>query len=313
MEAKMTVAQKTHKVRKGDTLEIIAKKFKIRKWEDIWNNPKNAKLKSKRKLPRQIEPGDTVVIPFSDREKAELALETAFYRARIRKELQIEFALLGQAAQLDRAAELLEGRKKDTDAWYRRLMATDRANLKQIKKLGMAVDVATAMLLMSRRMANLAKAYKGADPTELAKINKAATKLAADISLMGVNAISGEAKKVIGKYLNKHLPKSLDTAIGGLKTIENAYDNIQSMSFWATTIASLIEGKGWNDSVTRDLEEESNQRVVRIDVQRIKALGLLGASRRVVLDDAAARRHEARNAAQRGREADKALMALPAL
>jgi hypothetical protein len=309
----MAQAMKVHKVKKGDTLEAIAKKFKVKKWEVIWNCPENAKLKSKRKLPRQITVGDAVVIPFNDKERAALYLEIAFYRASKRNDLQIEFALLGQAAELDKAAELFDRRMKETDAFYRRLMAADRANLKNIKRVGMTVDIAASVLIMSRRMANLAKGYKGANPKELAKINKDAAKLAADISLDGVNMISSEAKKTIGKYLNKHLPKSLNTAIGGLKVIENSYDKIQSPSFWATTVASLIEGKSWSAAVTRDLEEESNQRIARIDVQRIKALGALSASKREFMDDAAARRKEAKNAARRIGDADKALKSLPAL
>lgn len=307
----MAQAMKVHKVKKGDTLEAIAKKFKVKKWEVIWNSPENAKLKSKRKLPRQISAGDAVVIPFSDKERAALFLEIAFYRASKRNDLQIEFALLAQAAELDRAAAMIDRRMKETDTFYRRLIAADRANLKNIKRVGMTVDIAATMLIMSRRMASLAKGYKGANPTELAKINKEATKLAADISLDGVNMISSEAKKTIGKYLNKHLPRSLNTAIGGLKTIENAFDSIQSPSFWATTIASLVEGKGWSASVTRDLEEESNQRIVRIDVQRMKALGVLRDAKKELLDDAAARRAEAKNAARRIGEADKTLKSLP--
>lgn len=309
----MAQAQKVHKVKKGDTLEAIAKKFKVKKWEVIWNSPENAKLKSKRKQPRQITAGDAVVIPFNEKERAALFLEIAFYRASKRNDLQIEFALLGQDAELDRAAQMLERRIKETDAFYRGLIAADRANLKSIKRVGMTVDIAAAMLIMSRRMANLAKGYKGASPTELAKINKDATKLAADVSLIGVKMISNEAKKVIGKYVNKHLPESLNTAIGGIKTIENAVNSIQSPSFWATTIASLVEGKSWTASVTRDLEEESNQRIVRIDVQRMKALGVLRSAKKLLLDDAAARRKEAKNAARRIGEADKALKGLPAL
>lgn len=307
----MAQALKVHKVKKGDTLEAIAKKFKVKKWEVLWDSPENAKLKSKRKQPRQIAVGDAVVIPFNDKERAALFLEIAFYRARIRNEMQIEYALLGQAAELDRAAEMIEQRKKETDTFYRRLIAADRANLKNIKRVGMTVDIAATVLVMSRRMAGLAKGYKGANPTELAKINKDAAKLAADISLVGVNMISSEAKKTLGKYLNKYLPESLNTTIGGLKTIENAFESIQTPSFWATTVASLLDGKGWCESVTRDLEEESNQRIVRIDVQRIKAIGVLGAARRTLLDDATARRKEAKSAARRIGEADKALKSLP--
>lgn len=58
----MVLAPKQHKIKKGDTLELIANKFKIQKWEAIWTDDKNAKLKAKRKLPQNISAGDIIVI-----------------------------------------------------------------------------------------------------------------------------------------------------------------------------------------------------------------------------------------------------------
>ena len=47
----------------GDHLSAIASKFGLLDYHTIWNHPKNAALKSKRKFPGVLFPGDTLFIP----------------------------------------------------------------------------------------------------------------------------------------------------------------------------------------------------------------------------------------------------------
>ncbi len=45
------------------TIAGIASHYGIRNWQTVWNDPKNAQLRAKRKSPSNIQPGDTVFVP----------------------------------------------------------------------------------------------------------------------------------------------------------------------------------------------------------------------------------------------------------
>jgi|SRR5579859_3896570 len=54
---------KTHEVEQGDYLALIADKYGFSSWEDIWEHPKNAELRSRRPNPNVLYPGDSLFIP----------------------------------------------------------------------------------------------------------------------------------------------------------------------------------------------------------------------------------------------------------
>ena len=57
------MAGKKHKVKSGETLGAIAKKYKVKDWRTIWEADENAALVKKRKKPEKIQVGDELVIP----------------------------------------------------------------------------------------------------------------------------------------------------------------------------------------------------------------------------------------------------------
>jgi hypothetical protein len=56
-------AMPSYTVQKGDHLSALAEKFGFRQVKTIWDHPKNAALKSKRKDPHILHPGDELFIP----------------------------------------------------------------------------------------------------------------------------------------------------------------------------------------------------------------------------------------------------------
>lgn len=52
----------THTVLKGEHLSLIAKKYGIQ-WEKIWDDAGNSDLRTRRKTPNILHPGDVLVIP----------------------------------------------------------------------------------------------------------------------------------------------------------------------------------------------------------------------------------------------------------
>ncbi len=64
----------SHTVKPGDCLSSIADQHG-RFWEQLWNHPDNSELKSTRKDPNVLFPGDVVVIPDLERHKEPCASE----------------------------------------------------------------------------------------------------------------------------------------------------------------------------------------------------------------------------------------------
>jgi len=54
---------KRHTAKPGDDIPSLAARYKLRRWQQIWNHSDNAELKSRRADPSMLNPGDRVVIP----------------------------------------------------------------------------------------------------------------------------------------------------------------------------------------------------------------------------------------------------------
>jgi len=84
-------------VKQGDCLSSIAAKYGLF-WEKIWNHPKNAQLREKRKDPYILYPGDVIFIP--EKEDKEEAAATGqkhrFRRKGIPEKLELILCLEGE-------------------------------------------------------------------------------------------------------------------------------------------------------------------------------------------------------------------------
>jgi len=65
---------KRHKVKPGDDIPSLAARYKLRRWQQIWDHADNAELKSLRGDPSMLNPGDRVTIP--DPEKKQVGKAT---------------------------------------------------------------------------------------------------------------------------------------------------------------------------------------------------------------------------------------------
>lgn len=52
-----------HTVKRGENLSLIARKYGIRSWQEIYNHPSNATFRHQRPNPNLIHPGDQINIP----------------------------------------------------------------------------------------------------------------------------------------------------------------------------------------------------------------------------------------------------------
>lgn len=53
----------THVVSQGECVATIAGEYGFREWKTVWDHPKNASLKDRRKNPNVLFPGDEIFIP----------------------------------------------------------------------------------------------------------------------------------------------------------------------------------------------------------------------------------------------------------
>lgn len=53
----------THVVSQGECIATIVRKYGFKKWNTVWDHPRNARLKDQRKNPNILFPGDEIFIP----------------------------------------------------------------------------------------------------------------------------------------------------------------------------------------------------------------------------------------------------------
>lgn len=81
-----------YEVVQGDYLSKIARKFGFSDWRTIWNHASNADLRTKRKSPNILYPGDRIFIP--DRETREESKSTDRRHPFIRKGTRLKLVLV---------------------------------------------------------------------------------------------------------------------------------------------------------------------------------------------------------------------------
>jgi hypothetical protein len=58
-----SAGHKVHVVGRGESLALIARKYGLPSWRQLWDDAKNERLKKKRKSPHVLRPGDKVMVP----------------------------------------------------------------------------------------------------------------------------------------------------------------------------------------------------------------------------------------------------------
>lgn len=257
-----------HTVSKGETLIGIAKKYKHKTYKDIWNDADNAKLKKKRGKPEAIEPRDILVIPLTADEVKAFRLQRAVFTDLMMIERHLAEAMLERSNSAAKASELALKRYKAADKEFLAIIAMLKDCERQSKKWSDGVDAAAEVVKIMRGLGGLAKVGKEASKASgqaLQELNKKAMGKAVDIAK---DPLEGQAKKAATEYL---LDESNEISIIGLTvgTFAEAFDKMQSPSFWAQTFVQISEGKGWSAAVTFDLKRDIENKVNQVDKERI--------------------------------------------
>ena len=250
--------QGTYKFKKNDTLEKIAKSWGVAKASYIWDDPMNKSVKSKRKKPDALVPGDILHIPYTLKQKKAILEKKLHYLDLIDGEaaLAAHFAKQSDlfAAAARRADARIKELQKSRDDLEKYLLRIE----KDVKATSQAVDIAAAVLTLLVGLSKTAAKAAKASGDELVKLNKEAMK---QITGVPAEKAKGAAKEAGVKYLLD--PKNEISMVGlTVGTLSESFDKMTSPSFWATTISRMrTSGKGltwesWVDASTFDLKQE---------------------------------------------------------
>lgn len=209
----------THTVKKGDTLEKIAKKYGIAKYQTIYDDPANAKLKKARPNADEIQPGDKVVIPAQSDGPGPKQLKSMLA------------SLEAQVADRQKTQKNLEKNLTDLKARFAKAKAKYKKNMT-------AVEVAETMAFITtditKVVANTAKVGKGT--MTLAKANSK--------NLKAVGSAWGRAIDPAQKAAANKLQAQENAFLkfGGIGM--NAFMNLTTPSFYGSRLA-VLQGDGF--------------------------------------------------------------------
>jgi hypothetical protein len=96
-----------YRVEQGDYLATIAQKFGFTEYEAIWDDPRNAALKHKRKSPSILFPGDVLIIPDKAKKTESRAIDSSHSFAVPRQKVRLRIHLKDAEDESIGAAQFL--------------------------------------------------------------------------------------------------------------------------------------------------------------------------------------------------------------
>lgn len=260
---------RSHAVKKGETIQSIAKKYGFRDWKEVWKHPGNDKLRKTRKDGEGLAPGDTVTVPaLNEDEREERSAAVREHAAKAGEALKI-------ARQLDEAADVFDEQAKKLDAEASRIGADYDALAKEIgavaadcRKKSLTADIvgkaASFTVAASSAWKEAGKSMGGLKTLFKGKIAKATGTLGKSIGggVGGILAIDGvkNALEAAGVLEKDHVDEVeiLTAEIGRL------WYNITSPTFYGNAVATLIEGGSWSDAVTADVQNDLKASLAKV-------------------------------------------------
>ena len=299
-----------HKVKKGETLTKIAKLWSHSKWQDIWTDAANAKLRKKRGAPDSIEPGDLLHIPYTLKEKKAIVEAKLAIYGQMDAERNLARGLLNRSDATARAAKLALSQHKASTKTYDDIIAMLKKSGKDIKGMKEGVDIAftIATLLVSLgKIASLGAKASKATGEALTELNAQTQKEAIDLMK---GPVEGEAKKASAKYLlnEDNEISTLGIIVG---TLVEAQEKMISPAFWFHAAVQMKDGASWTDVVTDKWERDLKNRIYLVEKDKIVLTKKLLRDAQDATKATKTLQAEARKALTRATDLDKELKALP--
>lgn len=243
-----TLSGEEYKFKKGDSLDVLAKKHGLKDGAAIWKAPQNKAIAAKRHTPDHLQAGDVLFIPPSAAEAKAAQAADAKHLAAVDVEIK---RAQGQLATYDKVIAITG---KITDETVRQL----QAQKDKMVNAGSAADAAAMVASVAATLGGLCKTgAKAATATgkELEELNKEMLKGAASMPRDGVMA--GTAKAL------QTLSESSNDGVLFVRSMGVAYDKATSPSFWANAFSMLSQGKSWSEAAAAEVGAEVDELIER--------------------------------------------------
>lgn len=299
--------KQTHKVKKGETLIGIAKKYGHKDWKAIWKAPENKSIASKRKDPEKIEPGDALVIPLNAKQRKENDAKLLALNEARNAELQLCTGLTNQVQRLQRSIKLYDELIQSNVQSTKRIVDDLKKNLAGMKKWGDGVDAVAMLTQMGVSLGKIAKTGQAATKASGAALKKLNDEAAKEAVGIATGPLKGEALKAAGK-----LKKQDSTAVAIIGILADSWNKMTSPSFWAHTYVQMTEnGKSWSDAVTMEIGDDIKQRIQQVVANSAKHIKKLQAKQQALKAELAAIGGLAKGCRARIQAYEKAAAAFP--
>ena len=254
-------ASKRHKLKPGENLSRIASKHGLKNWKGIWDAKGNSKLKSKRKKPELLQPGDILVIPPSP----EMLKRAQSNHA---KALKAHVARIDErSANARRTMDMLIKARQSAQKTINELHKSNAEIYKAAVARAETIDNVQMVLDAKRSAVRLAKhLYRGMKMAgeELAKHNRELRKeLVKDLG-------KKNAELFWGLLPEEKVAMRTDPAVlAAGKIVVDSLFKITSVSYWDWTITQFMDGRSLEDALTTGITTEYKR-----EKKKIQALGL---------------------------------------
>ncbi|MFY9212447.1 MAG: LysM domain-containing protein [Aestuariivita sp.] len=268
-----------HQVKKGENLEKIAKRYGVKSFKIIYEDPVNAKFRKTRPDPNAIQPGDKIIIPD--------------YALTPDKRKDVNSLI----ATVEERIKHLEAARKDQIKTTSQLASEIRSGKASFKKTAQAADAAAMLATLFMSIGKIvAKGAKMSTmkATEVAKANKDILK---EVTGMRLTALEPALQAGASK-----MSKSSTNAIAVLGITGDSFFKMTSPSFWGKTfIKARNEGlfkkvmagqfgegwDAWSKAVTWDPLKEFDVMIRQMEAQSakiVKSMDLMIAENKALRD-----------------------------
>jgi len=266
----------TVKVKKGETVEGIARKYKLRDAKALWSAPANKAVADKRKKPENIQPGDELVIPPSEKALKEAAAKLAGLKRSRETNVRLRVILRSRTARAAQSFNVLEGVIRASKAHQAELIDKLQDDYNTMKNIELGVDTAASLLrILMGKVSELAGKGEQLAAKAGSQLGKMAELAKGEIE----DVVKDKVEDAATEAALDELKKAKDDPVAdALVKLSGAWEAIQKPSAWANTVNGIRQGKSLSQAAKAEVGDELRERMAWVGNDFARHVHQLGAA-----------------------------------